>query len=52
VSSARSRLIWRARKIDELVDLPGVDTVYNLEVEGYHTYFAEGLLVHNAVMKF
>jgi RHS repeat-associated protein len=30
-----------------LVPLPGVETVYNLEVEGYHTYFAEGVLVHN-----
>jgi RHS repeat-associated protein len=27
--------------------LPGVDTVYNLEVADYHTYFAEGWLVHN-----
>ena len=33
--------------IESLVDLPGVDTVYNLEVEGFHTYFVEGLLVHN-----
>jgi hypothetical protein len=30
-----------------LAALPGADTVYNLEVEGYHTYFAERLLVHN-----
>jgi hypothetical protein len=30
-----------------LVPLPGVETVYNLEVAGYHTYFAEGVLVHN-----
>ncbi|MEA2696667.1 MAG: hypothetical protein QOI66_938 [Myxococcales bacterium] len=30
-----------------LVPLPGVETVYNLEVDGYHTYFAEGVLVHN-----
>jgi hypothetical protein len=35
-----------------LVPLSGVDTVYNLEVERYHTYFAEGLLVHNFIHKF
>ncbi|MFN0252292.1 MAG: polymorphic toxin-type HINT domain-containing protein [Kofleriaceae bacterium] len=28
--------------------VPGRATVYNLEVEGTHTYFAEGVLVHNA----
>jgi RHS repeat-associated protein len=27
--------------------LAGVETVYNLEVAGFHTYFAEGVLVHN-----
>jgi RHS repeat-associated protein len=30
-----------------LEPLPGVETVYNLEVATYHTYFAERILVHN-----
>jgi RHS repeat-associated protein len=30
-----------------LEPMPGVETVYNLEVATFHTYFAEGLLVHN-----
>jgi hypothetical protein len=38
--------------VTSLVPLPGVDTVYNLEIDHYHTYFAEGLLVHNVATKF
>jgi hypothetical protein len=30
-----------------LVSMPGVATAYNLEVATHHTYFAEGVLVHN-----
>jgi Pretoxin HINT domain len=37
--------------VRSLMPLPGADTVYNLEVERYHTYFAEGLLVHNSIDK-
>jgi intein/homing endonuclease len=37
--------------VKSLVELPGVDTVYNLEIEHFHTYFAEGLLVHNVATK-
>jgi hypothetical protein len=33
--------------VASLAPLPGADIVYNLEVATYHTYFAEGLLVHN-----
>jgi Pretoxin HINT domain len=33
--------------VQTLMPMPGVDTVYNLEVDTYHTYFVEGLLVHN-----
>jgi RHS repeat-associated protein len=29
----------------------GADTVYNLEISGSHTYFVEGLLVHNMFFK-
>jgi RHS repeat-associated protein len=36
-----------AETVQTLAPLAGADTVYNLEVGGYHTYFAEGLLVHN-----
>jgi len=25
----------------------GIDTAYNLEVEGYHNYYASGVLVHD-----
>ena len=36
-----------AEAVGTLAPLDGADTVYNLEVGGYHTYFAEGVLVHN-----
>jgi hypothetical protein len=41
-----------ARDLDEtpvtaVTSLPGGVTTYNLEVEGYHTYFVDGVLVHN-----
>jgi RHS repeat-associated protein len=38
--------------VDTLIPLPGVDTVYNLEVDRYHTYFAEGIVVHNRLIKY
>jgi intein/homing endonuclease len=37
----------RSAKVQSLVGLPGHETVYNLEVDGQHNYFAGGLLVHN-----
>jgi hypothetical protein len=40
-----------SENVTSLVALPGVDTVYNLEIDRYHTYFAEGLLVHNVATK-
>jgi hypothetical protein len=30
--------------------LEGANTVYNFEVETFHTYFADGILVHNMKM--
>jgi hypothetical protein len=34
-------------RVSGLESAPGTEPVYNLEVEGTHTYFAEGILVHN-----
>jgi hypothetical protein len=36
-----------AETVEDVAPMPGVDTVYNLEIESFHTYFAEGILVHN-----
>lgn len=33
--------------ISSVVTLPGAPRVFNLEVENFHTYFADGYLVHN-----
>ena len=35
------------RGITRIVDQPGIVEVFNLTVAGEHTYFAEGILVHN-----
>jgi intein/homing endonuclease len=34
-------------KVESIERLPDVETVYNLEIERYHTYFVHGVLVHN-----
>lgn len=34
-------------KVQSLEELPAAPTVYNLEIEGPHNYFAGGVLVHN-----
>jgi hypothetical protein len=36
-----------SESVSSVLPLPGVETVYNLEIADYHTYFAEQLLVHN-----
>ena len=38
-------------EIDEL-DIPENYTTYNLEVDIYHTYIVDGIVVHNAVSKY
>ncbi len=44
VGTARATV---SEAVEGLAPMPGADTVYNLEVARYHTYFAEGVLVHN-----
>lgn len=38
---------WRATKVTSLGSRVEVGTVYNLDVDGDHAYFAAGILVHN-----
>jgi hypothetical protein len=45
--SGSSEPVLRTMKVLALEQLPPARTVYNLEVEGQHNYFAGGVLVHN-----
>lgn len=38
---------WILGKIDSVERVPGVETVYNFEVEGDNSYVVEGVVVHN-----
>lgn len=38
----------RVRSIEQL---PGADTVYNLEVAKHHDFFSGGVLVHNVTLE-
>ena len=38
-------------KIKEITYEEGIFTVYNISVPYYHTYFANNIVVHNAVYK-
>ena len=48
------KLLNSQGKIEIITSVKGVNSkikVYNLEVSPYHTYFAEGYLVHNKLPK-